>query len=65
MHLDQFCEFLQSNDDNARIALDQWVSFLDFSINCPSHCKGYDEDEANCAWPVLIDEYVDWVRVRK
>lgn len=64
-HLDNFLEFLQSTDDNARVALDQWVSFLDFSVSVGADCAGYDDDEENCAWPVLIDEYVDWVKLKK
>mgnify|MGYP003933275353 FL=1 len=64
-HVDQFCEFLTATEGNLRITLDQWCSFLDFSVNISVDCAGYDEDDENCAWPVLIDEYVDWVKARK
>jgi len=63
-HLEQFTKFLASSDGMSRferITLDQWTSFLSFSLINPRSCFGYDEIEANCAWPVLIDEYVDWV----
>ena len=59
-HVTNFCKFLENNtDDNFRINLDQWVSFLDFSATISKDCKDYDDDD-NCAWPVLFDEYVAW-----
>ena len=64
-HLDAFVEFLGSiQGENVRIAQDQWVSFLDFSVSVPADCKGYEEDDENCAWPVLIDEYCAWVKAK-
>lgn len=57
--LTNFKEFLNTTKDVSydRITLDQWISFLDFSIDCPD-LSLYDED--NSAWPVLIDDYVDF-----
>lgn len=54
-----FQEFLNTTKDTSynRITLDQWISFLDFSIECPDLSQ-YDEE--NSAWPVLIDDYVDF-----
>lgn len=54
-----FQEFLRTTKDDSydRITLDQWVSFLDFSIECTDLSK-YDEETS--AWPVLIDDYVDY-----
>eukprot|EP01082_Thalassiosira_pseudonana_P009686 g8470.t1 g8470 contig3:176842-177812(+) len=53
----------QSTDESyAKITLDQWRSFLDFSLEFGSDeelLSGYDEGES--AWPVLIDEYVEFV----
>jgi hypothetical protein len=64
-HLTPFAEFLETlGEDNVRITLDQWVSFLEFSVKIGEDCKGYDDDD-NCAWPVLIDEYVDWKNKKK
>ena len=54
-----FQEFLRTTKDVSydRITLDQWLSFLDFSLEC----KDLNEyDEAISAWPVLIDDYVDY-----
>mmetsp|Transcript_11913 Transcript_11913/g.22307 ORF Transcript_11913/g.22307 Transcript_11913/m.22307 type:complete len:294 (+) Transcript_11913:384-1265(+) len=54
-----FQEFLNTTKDASynRITLDQWVSFLDFSMEC-TDLSQYDEE--NSAWPVLIDDYVDF-----
>jgi len=60
VHLNSFCEFLeQSGEEAIRITLDQWTSFLEFSVSIGEDCVGYEDDE-NCAWPVLLDEYVAW-----
>jgi hypothetical protein len=56
--LESFCQFLESTDGYSRITLDQWVSFLDFSIECED-LSSYDESTS--AWPVLIDEYVEYM----
>ena len=64
-HCTKFCEFLEGmGEANVRINLDQWTSFLEFSVNINADCAGYDDDE-NAAWPVLIDEFVDWLRAYK
>lgn len=57
--LSTFVEFLNVTTDVSydRITLDQWMSFFDFSIEC-TDLKDYDEDTS--AWPVLIDDYVDF-----
>jgi hypothetical protein len=57
----KFKEFLNGTDDASyqRITLDQWMSFLDFSLEC----QDLDEyDEENSAWPTLIDDYVDYLK---
>ena len=57
--LDSFVEFLTESKDESykRITLDQWTSFLDFCYECKDLS---DYDEATSAWPVLIDDYVDY-----
>eukprot|EP00979_Chaetoceros_neogracilis_P016322 scaffold7697_cov264-Chaetoceros_neogracile.AAC.14 len=54
-----FQEFLNITKDTSynTITLDQWMSFLDFSLECPDLSQ-YDEEIS--AWPVLIDDYVDY-----
>lgn len=56
--VDSFCQFLESSEDYSRVTLDQWSSFLDFSIECED-LSNYDESSS--AWPVLIDEYVEYM----
>lgn len=54
-----FIQFLNETKDASydRITLDQWLSFLDFSKEC-TDLNEYDEE--NSAWPVLIDDFVDY-----
>jgi hypothetical protein len=62
--LDMFLEFLEKGDDQqlyGRITLDQWTSFLDFCLEVPN-LENYDESTS--AWPVLIDEYVEYVEAK-
>jgi hypothetical protein len=62
--LDMFLEFLEKGDEQqlySRITLDQWTSFLDFCLEVPN-LENYDESTS--AWPVLIDEYVEYVETK-
>ena len=58
--LSTFCDFLTKSKDESysRITLDQWTSFLDFCYEVEDVA---DYDEATSAWPVLIDEYVEYL----
>mmetsp|Transcript_16914 Transcript_16914/g.47471 ORF Transcript_16914/g.47471 Transcript_16914/m.47471 type:complete len:221 (+) Transcript_16914:274-936(+) len=56
--LETFCKFLELQTSYTRITLDQWTSFLDFCYECED-LSTYDESTS--AWPVLIDEYVDYM----
>ncbi|RWS04917.1 hypothetical protein B4U79_15507, partial [Dinothrombium tinctorium] len=38
---------------------DQWCNVLEFSRTISSDLRNYDEDGA---WPVLLDEFVEWYR---
>mmetsp|Transcript_27546 Transcript_27546/g.39440 ORF Transcript_27546/g.39440 Transcript_27546/m.39440 type:complete len:271 (+) Transcript_27546:136-948(+) len=55
-------DFLESqqNENYSRITLDQWISFFDFCLECEDLETDYDE--VNSAWPVLIDEYVEYMK---
>ena len=59
---DSFCQFLEAaaadaKEQYAKITLDQWTSFLDFSLEV----KDLDNyDESTSAWPVLLEEYVEF-----
>ena len=55
-HLEYFLEFL-GQCSHPRITLDQWESFLLFNQNINLDLSNLEEDGA---WPLLLDEYVDW-----
>lgn len=61
--LDTFCDFLESTKDESysKITLDQWRSFLDFSYEYPDADALASYDEGASAWPVLLDEYVEYM----
>ena len=55
-----FISYLQQADNSySCITMDQWCSFFDFSIEMGSDVSNYDESTS--AWPVLIDEFVDFL----
>jgi hypothetical protein len=56
--LETFCTFVEEQKDYTRITLDQWTSFLDFCYQVPDLSQ---YDESSSAWPVLIDEYVEYM----
>lgn len=59
-HLQLMLEFLTAGcPASKRITLDQWDSFLLFNRSVRLDLADYDADSA---WPVLLDEYVDWRR---
>lgn len=54
-----FFQFLELHTTQySHITLDQWCSFLDFCLECDD-LSTYDE--VNSAWPVLIDEFVEYL----
>jgi DCN1-like protein 4/5 len=61
-HTGNFKEFLQEQKSYKALNMDQWMSFLEFSRTIKKDFSNYDE---NGAWPVLLDEYVEWYRERE
>jgi DCN1-like protein 1/2 len=59
-HVDAFCEFVNSRTDVKFISLDLWLGFLNFSLQIDASMTNFD---ANGAWPVLLDEFVQWSAV--
>lgn len=55
-HLPYFLSFL-SSCSQTRITLDQWDSFLLFNHNVHVNLDNWEEGGA---WPLLLDEYVEW-----
>ncbi|KAK9838249.1 hypothetical protein WJX81_000160 [Elliptochloris bilobata] len=58
-HLEPFTRFLLEQSEYKVLSLDQWVGFLRFTQEVAADCSNYDE---NTAWPLLLDNYVEWRR---
>lgn len=65
--LNTFIEFLEKTTDTSysKITLDQWRSFLDFSYEFEDDDALASYDEVGSAWPVLIDEYVEYMEEKR
>ena len=59
--LDSWLEFIQETTKNA-ISRDTWAQLLDFAVQVDDDLDKFDE---NGAWPVLVDEFVDWLKAKK
>ncbi|KAL5012486.1 hypothetical protein ScPMuIL_011037 [Solemya velum] len=53
-----FNQFLEQSKYKV-INKDQWCNILEFSRTIVADLSNYDEDGA---WPVLLDEFVEWMR---
>lgn len=54
----QFNQFLERTKYRC-VNKDQWFNILEFSRQIHPSLSNYDEDGA---WPVLLDEFVEWIR---
>ncbi|KAI7858959.1 DCN1, defective in cullin neddylation 1, domain-containing 4 [Circinella umbellata] len=57
--VEDFIQFLQEKKPVKVINRDQWQSFLEFVLTVSNDLSDYDEMSA---WPVLLDEFVEWKR---
>ncbi|KAG0069559.1 DCN1-like protein 5, partial [Linnemannia elongata] len=57
-HEERFVEYLGVKKPIKVINKDQWYNFLDFSDTISEDLSNYDG--LSSAWPVLLDEYVEW-----
>jgi DCN1-like protein 4/5 len=60
-HTETFRQFLKEQTSYKSVNMDQWLSILEFVKTIKADFSNYDE---NGAWPVLLDEYVEWARKR-
>jgi DCN1-like protein 1/2 len=58
--VDLWIEFLRANNVKG-IPKDTWNLFLDFLTSVSPDCSNYD---SSSAWPVLLDEFVDYIKAR-
>lgn len=56
-----FHQFLEQSKYKV-INKDQWCNILEFSRSIQPDLTNYDEDGA---WPVLLDEYVEWLKANR
>jgi len=62
VRIDSVVGFLENQNDVNRITLDQWKQVFSFLNEVQDVETDYDEDGA---WPVLIDEYVEYLKTKK
>ncbi|XP_024381583.1 uncharacterized protein [Physcomitrium patens] len=60
-HVGSFLHFLQEQSEYKAMNLDQWSAFLRFCDEIKSDLSNYDESQA---WPLLLDNYVEWAKKR-
>lgn len=60
--LDLWMEFLSKQ--RRTVPKDTWKMLVTFMTSIKADCSNYDEDETS-SWPVMLDEFVDFVRKSK
>ena len=59
--LDQWTTFLREKKVQV-ITTDVWNMLLTFATDIAEDMSNFDDDGA---WPVLIDDFVDWIRAQR
>lgn len=58
-----FTQFLEQQQGRYKVInKDQWCNVLEFSRSIHPDLSNYDEDGA---WPVMLDEFVDWLKEQR
>jgi DCN1-like protein 4/5 len=58
-HVEKFITFLSDQQTYKSVNSDQWLLFFEFATSVKPDFSDYDP---NGAWPVIIDEYVEWAK---
>ena len=62
VHLEAWCDYME-NEFQKSITKDTWKLLLEFSNQANEDLSNIDLD--NSAWPVVIDEFVEYVRAKR
>mmetsp|Transcript_17867 Transcript_17867/g.19898 ORF Transcript_17867/g.19898 Transcript_17867/m.19898 type:complete len:380 (+) Transcript_17867:18-1157(+) len=60
-HAENICKFLSGNAPYHAVNKDQWIHILDF---CRTIKQNYSNYDVEGAWPVMLDDFVDWAKDR-
>jgi len=60
-HVLSFLKFLEEQSEYKAMNMDQWTAFLRFCDEIRSDLSNYDDSQA---WPLLLDNYVEWAKKR-
>ena len=64
-HIEPFTRYLEGLGEGRpgmRMTYDQWMSVLDWCEQMDAECLRYEEEGS---WPVLLDDFVDWLRTHE
>ena len=58
-HIPVICEFLAQHETSTKrgVSADEWTMILQFCHEIEPDCSNYQDDGA---WPLLLDDYVEW-----
>lgn len=61
-HKAPLLKFLAAQTEYRVVTADSWAGLTRFATRVDAGCDAYSEDDA---WPVLVDNYVDWLRAAR
>lgn len=63
-HVPKLAEFLQGHDTAGKrgVSADEWAMLLNFCNEIAPDCSNFQDDGA---WPLLLDDYVEWYREKE
>jgi len=63
-HVAEIAEYLNQHKriEKAGLSMDEWTMMLQFFREIKPDCSNYQDDGA---WPLMLDEYVEWQRAKR